>query len=89
MADAVVYRSRVQIERVRGPLRRAHLPVEPDPVLFGVHSEVAAHYYPRPAVPGVLGRRPWRRAGHRTPGVETASGRRTTDGRSGCRRGGR
>lgn len=50
MADAVVYRSRVQIERVRGPLRRAHLPVEPDPVLFGVHSEVAAHYGVDPRV---------------------------------------
>jgi hypothetical protein len=40
----VVYRSQVRIERVKGPLRRAYLPVEADPVLFGVHSEVAAHY---------------------------------------------
>ncbi len=32
MAEAVVYRSRVRIERVRGPLRRAYLPVEPEPV---------------------------------------------------------
>jgi hypothetical protein len=42
--DQVVYRSQVRIERVKGPLRRAYLPVEEAPVLFGVHSEVAAHY---------------------------------------------
>ena len=40
----VAYTSRVRIERVRGPLRRAHLPGEPEPVLFGVHDEVADHY---------------------------------------------
>ncbi|GAP63490.1 hypothetical protein ARMA_1913 [Ardenticatena maritima] len=44
MADKVVYRSHVRIERVKGPLRRAYLPVEPDPVFFGVHSEIAEHY---------------------------------------------
>ena len=44
MADPVVYRSRVRIERVKGPLRRAYLPIEPEPVLFGVHSEIAQHY---------------------------------------------
>ncbi len=44
MSDDVVYRSHVRIERIKGPLRRAYLPVEPDPVLFGVHSEIAAHY---------------------------------------------
>jgi hypothetical protein len=44
MTDSVVYRSHVRVERVKGPLRRAHLPVEPDPVLFGVHDEVAEHY---------------------------------------------
>ena len=43
MAD-VVYRSQVRIERVRGPLRRAYLPGEDDPVHFGVHSEIAEHY---------------------------------------------
>ena len=44
MSDAVVYRSHVRIERVKGPLRRAYLPARPDPVLFGVHSEIAEHY---------------------------------------------
>jgi hypothetical protein len=40
----VTYTSRVRIERVRGPLRRAFLPGEPEPALFGVHSEIAEHY---------------------------------------------
>ena len=42
--DPVVYRSRVRIERVKGPVRRAYLPVDTGPVIFGVHSEVAEHY---------------------------------------------
>lgn len=44
MSEEVVYVSKVRIERVKGPLRRAYLPVEEAPVFFGVHSEVAAHY---------------------------------------------
>jgi hypothetical protein len=40
----VVYTAHIRIERVKGPRRRAYLPVEPAPVWFGVHSEVAAHY---------------------------------------------
>jgi hypothetical protein len=44
MSEPVVYTSKVKIERVKGPLRRAYLPQEDEPVLFGVHSEVAAHY---------------------------------------------
>ena len=44
MNDAVVYRSQVKIERVKGPLRRAYLPAEEAPTIFGVHSEVAKHY---------------------------------------------
>jgi hypothetical protein len=43
MAD-VVYRSEVRIERERGPMRRAYLPAEPEPVLFGVHGAIAEHY---------------------------------------------
>lgn len=44
MSDAVVYTSRVRVERLQGPLRRAYLPQETAPIFFGVHSEVAAHY---------------------------------------------
>ncbi len=44
MAEPVVYRSRVRVEPVRGPLRRAYLPAEQEPVLFGLHSKVAEHY---------------------------------------------
>ena len=40
----VVYTSRVTIERIRGPLRRATLPGAEEPVYFGVHDEVADHY---------------------------------------------
>jgi hypothetical protein len=44
MPDEVVYRSNVHIERVRGPLRKATVPGETEPVWFSVHSEVAEHY---------------------------------------------
>ena len=30
--------------RDRGPIRRAFLPAEADPVLFGTHDEVREHY---------------------------------------------
>jgi len=50
MSEDVVYTSRVKIERVKGPLRRAYLPMEDKPVLFGVHSEIAAHYGVDPQV---------------------------------------
>jgi hypothetical protein len=40
----VVYTSHVEIERLRGPQRKAHLPALDHPVRFGVHSEVAEHY---------------------------------------------
>ncbi len=43
MSD-VVYTSRVRIERIKGPLRRAELPGADEPVWFGVHDEVADHY---------------------------------------------
>ena len=48
--DSVVYRSRVRIERVKGPVRRAYLPIDAGPVMFGVHSEVAEHYGVSPDV---------------------------------------
>jgi hypothetical protein len=44
MNDQVVYTSKSRIERVKGPLRRAYLSHVQEPVKFGVHSEVAAHY---------------------------------------------
>jgi hypothetical protein len=43
LAD-VAYVSRVRVEPVEGKIRRAQLPAEEEPVLFGVHSEVAEHY---------------------------------------------
>ncbi len=42
--SGVVYRSHVQIERVKGPVRRAFLPGESRPVVFGIHGAVAEHY---------------------------------------------
>lgn len=44
MPNDVVYKSIIRIERVKGALRRAYLPVDKQPVLFGLHSEVAEHY---------------------------------------------
>lgn len=49
MAD-VKYVSRVRLEPVEGKIRRAHIPAEEEPVLFGVHSEVAEHYGVSPDV---------------------------------------
>ncbi len=46
----VAYRSQVRIERVKGPVRRAWLPAEPQPVIFGVHGAVAEHYRVPPEV---------------------------------------
>ena len=45
----VVYTSKVQIERVKGPLRIAHLPGESQPVMFSVHGAIAEHYKIDPA----------------------------------------
>lgn len=43
MSD-VAYESRVRLEPVGGKTRRAYIPGAQEPVLFGVHSEVAEHY---------------------------------------------
>ena len=43
MSD-VVYTSTVRLERRRGPLRLAYLPVESHPVTFSVHGAIAEHY---------------------------------------------
>ena len=44
MGNDVVYVSEARIERMEGPLRRAYLPAESEPVMFGAHSEIAEHY---------------------------------------------
>lgn len=46
--EEVVYRSVVRIEPVAGPLRKAYLPGETEPVLFGVHGAIAEHYQVAP-----------------------------------------
>jgi len=43
MADTT-YVSQVRVEPVEGKIRRAYLPAEDEPVLFGVHDQVAEHY---------------------------------------------
>lgn len=39
-----VYRSRVKVETLGGPQRRAYLPALEDPIEFGTHGDVAEHY---------------------------------------------
>ncbi len=46
----VKYRSQVKIERVKGPIRRAYLPGESQPIIFGVHGAIAEHYKVPPDV---------------------------------------
>ena len=45
----VAYVSDVDLERVAGPLRVAHLPGETKPVYFSTHGPVAKHYGVAPA----------------------------------------
>ena len=40
----IEYRSTVRIVRCAGPLRLAYLPAETEPVAFGTHGAIAAHY---------------------------------------------
>jgi hypothetical protein len=47
--SAVVYTSRIRLERCKGPLRTAHLPGEAQPVMFSVHGAIAEHYKIDPA----------------------------------------
>jgi hypothetical protein len=42
--DQPTYIAKVRIVRERGPIRRAYLPAEPEPVLFGTHDEVRVYY---------------------------------------------
>ncbi|GAC1353439.1 MAG: hypothetical protein NVS4B8_01860 [Herpetosiphon sp.] len=46
----IAYQSNVRVERVAGPYRLAYLPAEPNPVAFGVHGAVAAHYGVKPEI---------------------------------------
>ena len=48
-SDPVAYRSRITLQRIKGPLRVAQLPIDGD-VTFGVHSQVAEHYGVSPDV---------------------------------------
>ena len=50
MSDDVVYRSHIKVERIKGPYRRVHMPVEEEPIYFSTHSEIAEHYKHDPAV---------------------------------------
>lgn len=43
MSDAQ-YRSRVRIEKLEGPHRKAYVAPFDEPLEFGVHSEIAAFY---------------------------------------------
>lgn len=40
----VAYRSVIEVERIKGPMRRAWLPALTEPITFGVHSDIAEHY---------------------------------------------
>lgn len=40
----VTYTSRVRIVRQDGPIRLAYLPAEAEPITFGTHGAIAAHY---------------------------------------------
>jgi hypothetical protein len=42
--DETVYRSRVHIEKLEGPLRHAYIEPFDEPVEFGVHGPIAAYY---------------------------------------------
>jgi len=46
--DEPKYVSRVRIVRERGPIRRAYLPAEDNPITFGTHDEVREHYETAP-----------------------------------------
>ena len=49
----VAYTSHVRIERIKGPVRIAHLPGEAQPVTFSAHGAIAEHYKVDPATLGV------------------------------------
>ena len=42
--DAPTYVSQVTVVREKGPIRRATLPAEAEPITFGTHGPVRAYY---------------------------------------------
>ena len=44
MSEPTGYTAEIRMEWIKGPYRRAYLPETPDPILNGVHSEIAEHY---------------------------------------------
>jgi hypothetical protein len=40
----IAYIAEIPLTRVKGPLRLAQLPTEPEPVRFGTHGAIARHY---------------------------------------------
>lgn len=42
--SVVAYRPEIRVERFPGSLRKAYLPAEQAPILYGVHGAVAEHY---------------------------------------------
>lgn len=48
MSDQVVYISRVQVERIKGPHRRITLPVEGEGFSVSTHAEIAEYYGHKP-----------------------------------------
>jgi hypothetical protein len=40
----VVYKAEIPLTRIKGPLRLAKMPSEPEPVRFGTHGAIARHY---------------------------------------------
>ena len=51
-----IYTSRIRIERVKGPIRRAFIQPFPEPVRFGVHGGIKEFYgvEPEEEVPATL-----------------------------------
>ena len=47
--DDIAYRAEVTIVRDRGPMRRAWVPGQTEPITFGVHGAIAEHYGVDPA----------------------------------------
>ena len=45
----IAYVSKPRLERIRGPVRIAYIPGEPQPVIFSVHGAIAEHYKVDPA----------------------------------------